>query len=166
MNNFDILLLGETWLHERSNINGSINEFECEHLFARKSLGAKRGRYSGGISIYYKTYLKDHVKIVEKSPYGFVWTKIDSKILNQDSDVYLCYCYMRDKNSRVLRHEDVDLFEILENAIADYKTKGVVFVTGDLNCRTGDSETDIIEYDRYIQDGIEEYYCLTAFLNE
>ena len=41
VNQYDILLLGETWLNEKSNIECSINGFECEHLFARKSLGAK-----------------------------------------------------------------------------------------------------------------------------
>lgn len=121
--NYDIVLLGETWLNKNTIINCDIQGFECEHLFARKSLGTRKGRYSGGISIYFKSSLKNYIKIVEKSPYGLIWLKIDSKILKSDSDLFICYCYLRDKNSRVLRHEDVDLYEILENGISNTRMK-------------------------------------------
>ena len=39
--------------------------------------------------MYFKTNLKDYVKIVEKSEYGFVWIKIDSKFLHTEKDLLL-----------------------------------------------------------------------------
>ena len=109
--------------------------------------------------MYYKTCLKDYIKIVEKSQYGYVWIKIDSKLIHSENDLYICYCYLRDRNSRVLRHEDVDLYELIENGIVKYKNEGDVIITGDLNSRTGSSDinSDILEYDRYNENGLSEY---------
>ena len=55
INNFDIFLLGETWLNKNDETNYDIKGFLCDHVFASKSLGARKGRYSGGISVYYRT---------------------------------------------------------------------------------------------------------------
>ncbi|MEW8545054.1 MAG: reverse transcriptase family protein [Candidatus Thiodiazotropha sp.] len=157
--NYDIILLGETWLNEKTGLKCEIEGYQCEHIYARKSIGARKGRYSGGISIYYKSYLKDFIKVIEKSQYGLLWLKIDSQLIQGDTDLLVCYCYLRDKNSRVLRHEDIDLYEILENDISKYKNEGKILVTGDLNSRTGLHEqfSDVLEYDRYIVSGIDEY---------
>lgn len=167
ISNYDIVLLGETWLNKNDNINCDIQGFECEHLYARKSLGVRKGRYSGGISLYYKSYLKQYIKVVEQSPYGLFCFKVSSEILATDMDLFVCYCYLRDKNSRVLRHEDVDLFEILENDISKYKNEGRIFVTGDLNSRTGihSSFSDVLEYDRYIQSGVDEQVRYDNIMN-
>ena len=34
--------------------------------------GAKKGRYSGGISIYYKNCFKDQIKVLEKNQSGIL----------------------------------------------------------------------------------------------
>ena len=67
--------LGETWLNKNSSLNCNNQDYECEHLLATKSLGVKKGRYSGGIYVYYQTSLKKYIKIVEKSQYGLIWLK-------------------------------------------------------------------------------------------
>ena len=90
---YDIIFLGETWLNNNTSLNCDIQSYETEHLFATKSLGAKKGRYSGGITVYYKTCLKDYIKIVEKSQYGYVWIKIDSKLIHSENDLYICLIY-------------------------------------------------------------------------
>ena len=151
------MVLGETWLNQNTGLNCEIDGFECEHVYANKSIKTKKGRYSGGISLYYKSHLKNHITIVEKSTLGFIWFKIDGNILS-DVDLYVCYCYLRDKKSRILRHEDVDLYEIVENGISYYKPHGNILVTGDLNSPTGVDRqyTDYLEYDRYISSGIDE----------
>ena len=130
------MILGETCLNKNTSTNCEIQGFECEHIYARKALGAQKGRYSGCISLYYKSNLRNYIKFIEKS-YGFIWFNIDSKILLNDSDLFVCYCYLKDKTSRVLQHEDVDLYEVLENGISTYKTQGQILVTGDLNSQTG-----------------------------
>ena len=46
--------------------------YSCDHIFGNKSTGTKKGRYSGGISIYYKNCFKDQIKIIEKKQCGIM----------------------------------------------------------------------------------------------
>ena len=46
--------------------NFDIEGYCCDHVFASKSLGTTKGRYSGGISVYYRLELKDYVSVAEK----------------------------------------------------------------------------------------------------
>lgn len=73
--NYDILLLSETWLTKKDHLNFDINGYISEHIFGNKSAGVKKGRYSGGISIYYKNCLKDKIKVLEKRQTGIMWIK-------------------------------------------------------------------------------------------
>ena len=142
-------MFGETWYNKNDPYDLSINGYECDHVFARKSQGAKSGRYSGGVSVYYKSYLKNYVSVVEKSEYGLVWIKIDKSILYSTEDAFICNVYVRDQKSQVLRHEEIDYFELVENGIIKYKNRGKVYVTGDFNSRIGQSAdfTDNLCYD-------------------
>ena len=153
---FDILLLGETWISKDDPSDLDIKGFECSHVFAQKSLGVKCGRSSGGVSVYYKTCLKPYINVVEKSDFGIIWIKIKNSILPFNEDAFFCYVYVRDPKSQVLRHEEFDYFEILEQQIAKYKTLGKVFITGDMNSRTGQytDSTDFLIFDRYLNAGL------------
>ena len=66
---YDILSLQETWINSKINMNLNLNGYFCHHIFGTKSPGAKKGRYSGGISVYAQNYLKDKLEIVEKKLY-------------------------------------------------------------------------------------------------
>lgn len=152
---YDVLFFGETWISKTDLVNLDIEGYHSEHVFACKALGARKGRYSGGVSVYIKNSLKDNVVVVGKNDYGLLWLKICGQILNHNTDTFIGYLYAREKNSRVSRHEDVDYFEILEADIAKFQNLGKVLVTGDFNARTGTS-TDFIVYDRYIDVGPDE----------
>ena len=52
---YDLIFLSETWLSKIENINLDINGYCCEHIHGNKSKNTRKGRYSGGISFYYKT---------------------------------------------------------------------------------------------------------------
>lgn len=54
------------------HINTDIKGYYREHLFGNKYLNTKKGRRSGGISIYFKTALKDKIKLVEINQCGFM----------------------------------------------------------------------------------------------
>lgn len=136
VNNFDILLFGETWLNKDDPYDFSISGYECDHVYACKTPGVKSGRYSGGVSVYFKSCLKQYVSVISKSTYGLIWIKIDNKILLSETDAYVCYIYVREPKSPVLRQEEVDYFELLQSDIAKYKQYGKIFVTGDFNSRT------------------------------
>ena len=156
--NFDILLFGETWINSHDPVNLSIPGFECAHVFAQKSRGAKCGRSSGGVSVYFKSNLKQYISVVDKSDCGIIWLKIDQSILEFDEDAYICYIYVREPKSQVLRHEEIDYYEILEHNIEKFKNLGKVFVTGDFNSRTGEcSALDYLTFDTYLDVGLNDY---------
>ena len=58
VNNFDILLLSETWLSSKTSLNLDINGYFSQHLFGNISPGTVKGRYSGGISLFAKKILE------------------------------------------------------------------------------------------------------------
>ena len=62
----DVYFFSETWLSGSDQLNLDIQGYTCDHLYGNKSAGSTKGRYSGGISIYYKNYLKNSIKVVEK----------------------------------------------------------------------------------------------------
>jgi len=61
--------------------NLNIQNFESRHIYGHKSYGVKKGRQAGGISVYFKTALKDKISIVKVNDYGIIWFKLDSKML-------------------------------------------------------------------------------------
>ena len=130
---FGVLLLGETWQNKDDPYDFGISDYECAHVYAQKSLGVKTGRFSGGVSVYFRSSLKLYTSVVHASNDGLIWIKIDKHFLLSDRDAYICYVYVRDKNSKVLREEEIDYFEILQSDISKYSLLGDVFVAGDFN---------------------------------
>jgi hypothetical protein len=105
-------------------------------LFGNKSTNTRKGRFSDGISIYYKQYLKDKIKIIEKHQNGIVWIKLCKTLFDFEEDVYFCNTYIIPTNSRVIDQHDFDFFEQIEIGIEKYKLHGKIFCCGDLNART------------------------------
>ena len=101
ISSFDIIFLGETWLSKNDSTNFDIEGYCCDHVFASKSLGTTKGRYSGGISVYYRSELKDYVSVAEKNVYGLLWLKLSREFLKSNVDTFIGYLYARDKNSRI-----------------------------------------------------------------
>ena len=101
-----MLLLSETWISNKTAINLEINGFYSEHVFGNKTLGAVKGRYSGGVSVYVKNYLKKSVQIIEKNPIGPLWIKINSNVFLFREDVILCNVYIPPAESRIFNTMD------------------------------------------------------------
>ena len=68
---YDILILSETWISKTTSLNLGINGYFCEYLFGTKSPVSTKGRYSGGLSIFAKHYLKDKLEIIEKTQMAY-----------------------------------------------------------------------------------------------
>ena len=156
------MLLNETWISNNDHLNLDIGGYISEHIFGNKSIGTRKGRYSGGISIYYKNSLKDKIKVVEKHQIGILWLKISKDIFSFNQDVYICVSYIPPAGSKVIRNDDIDLFEQLEIDIIKYKNLGVVYLTGDLNSRTS-NEPDFFTYDRYLDD--EDIFAIDSHIH-
>ena len=84
-----IMVLSETWKCDHSkNIEG-YSYFEIEP----QKLKGKSGRASGGIIVYYKTFLEPHIEVLKRST-QYAWIKISQNIFNNImSDIYLCAGY-------------------------------------------------------------------------
>ena len=65
------------------------------------------------------------------------------------SDVFICNVYITPHDSRVFANNDVDMFDLIESDVENYKSKGKVFITGDFNARTS-NEIDYITGDRFL----------------
>ncbi len=66
--------------------------------------------------------------------------------------------YIPNSKSKVLAHEDIDYFELLELDVARYKSLGRILICGDLNSRTGThSRTlEIPHTDNYIPNNTDD----------
>ena len=151
----DIIILTETWISKNSNINLDIKGYCCDHLFGNKSKHTKKGRFSGGISIYFRQTLKDKIQVIEKNQSGILWFKICNSMFNFESDLYICSVYIPPKNSKVTTSldPDVDLFETIETDIEKYQQCGKILVTGDFNARTSNIN-DFTIYDTYLDQNV------------
>ena len=145
---YDVIILSETWLSRNTAYNLNIDGYDCYHLYGNKSRAARRGRYSGGISVYYKHELSSKISIVEKQQIGIVWLRLHKTLFSFDEDVYLCCIYNVPSNS-ALNDINVDFFECVEIGIEKYKSKGKILISGDFNSRTA-TENDFVPYDEFI----------------
>jgi len=146
---YDVILLSETWISKHTDLNLNINDYTCTHLYGNKSPNVRKGRYSGGISIYIKNHLKNQVEIIEKNQCGIVWLKLKSNLFDHNEDVYFCNVYIPPINSTVLDQYGINLFDQIEIGIEKYKNLGKIYLSGDFNSRTAD-ECDTINFDRYL----------------
>ena len=73
----DITFLSETWLNEKHTENLTLQGFESTHVFGQKRTGVKKGRLSGGLSVYFKTDLKKNISVIETNKSGILWLKIN-----------------------------------------------------------------------------------------
>ena len=131
--------------------NLNIQGYCVEHLFGNKAPNTTRGRYSGGISIYFKSKLNGKITIVDKHQIGIVWLKICKSVFHFDEDVYICCTYIPPRESSILTQGNINIFDLIEHDIERYKSLGKVLTTGDFNCRTSD-EPDFIIFDRFLDD--------------
>lgn len=151
MNKYDLLLLSETWLTSKDGYNLEIEGYKCEHIFGNKSRNTRKGRVSGGISVYYKSCLGDKIKVIEKTQCGILWIKLLRDLFPVNEDIFICHTYIPPPSSKVINYEETDFFEQLEHGISLYKNLGKIFITGDLNCRTSNL-SDILDFDEYLDD--------------
>ena len=86
---------------------------------------------------------------MEQKQCGILWVKILPDIFEFNEDVYMCHIYNPPQGSKVINHEDIDFFEVLEQGIVTYKTLGKIFITGDFNSRSAE-ESDILDFDKYL----------------
>ena len=85
------------------SFNLELNGFQSLHISCIKGNNSKKGRKSGGISMYYKTEYTGKIFVVEKFNYGMMWIRIASELFHFKEDVYICFCNIPPTGSTVLK---------------------------------------------------------------
>jgi len=149
---YDIVFFNETWISDKNQTDLNIKGFDCNHIFGNKSRTTVKGRYSGGLAVYFKSYLSEYINVVKKSQEGLLWLKISPNILHSDKPAFVCHAYIPPTMSTVLN--DVDLFDMIENDYNHFSLEGDVYICGDLNARTSDL-FDFFIFDRYVGQNLQ-----------
>lgn len=151
---YDILLFTETWCSESSKIDiDGYSKFVCN----RPKYNRRSKRDSGGIVVYFKSWLEGKIDLIKCDNRGILWFKLSKNDFGFNDDVYFCVCYIPPENSMVYKNVhsnlyECDFFEILNEDLLLYSDKGVVFLTGDTNSRVGEKHDFIENYNlnRYV----------------
>ena len=129
------LCLLETWTKKSSKIE--IDGYKTLTHSYRKLVNRRAKRAGGGIIIYVKDEIQKGVKLINNEKDCIVWLKLDQYFFGLNEDIYLGVTYIVPENSPIHAVYNIDLFDRLEEDIMLYSTKGSVFLTGDVNSRTG-----------------------------
>ena len=127
VNDYVIVIFTETWISPNTHYNLDIRGFISNHIHGMKSIHARKGRYIGGVSVYFRSCLSDKIKTIEKNHCGVMWIKLCKSPFHFNTDVFLCSAYVKPHDSKVLSSDDVDVFEQIELGIEKYKLQGKVF---------------------------------------
>ena len=146
INKFDFLVLTETWTHQTVHTPG----FKCftstpmDYSFKTVT---KNGRSSDGVMIFVKNSIASYIS-VQKSSKNFIWCQIDKRLSGSENHIYFCGAYIHSINSKYFSPE---IFEELENDIAEFQSRGAALLSGDFNSRTG-------KHEDYIPDDSDNFF--------
>ena len=138
----DIICLVESWTTKKSSIE--LDGYKTLAHSFRRAVNRRAKRAGGGVIIYIKEELFKGVKLVKNAQDCIVWLKLDKIYFGLEKDIYLGITYIVPENSPIHALYDVDLFQTLEEDVFFFSEKGDVFLTGDLNARSG-NKRDFIE---------------------
>jgi len=105
------VILCETWITKNTKYNLEIQGYESYHLFGNKAYNTRKGRASGGLSIYYKSELKPDMSVVETIQNGIICIRIDKNLFDFYNHVLTCAIYIPPKYSRISNQNDHELFD-------------------------------------------------------
>jgi hypothetical protein len=131
LNVYDIICLVET--HCGKDTVLQLPGYQIFRNTRERSQNAKRDY--GGIAICIKTLIRDGVKILPTTSSEVMWIKLSKSFFNLERDIYLAAVYVSPESSPYSGKND-NVFEIVENQVAQYSDLGSCFVCGDFNART------------------------------
>ena len=102
LNKYDIVCLYECWVSK-----DDVFELENYEQFVFPRSFSK----GGGIVLFYKTELRDRLHFIENIYDSIIWFKFDKPNVNE-SDSFLCFCYIPPEGSVFYEKNDVDMFSV------------------------------------------------------
>ena len=99
----------------------------------------------GGVAFCYKAQYENQIEVVKAYNGDFLWIKLNAKYFDFSNDVYICIAYVPPENSPIWQRAMFDPFDLLEQDIVRFSSRGTVIVGGDFNARTKTLSEDELE---------------------
>ena len=132
----DIFGVTETWFG--SDDKGYLEGYEYYPMNRETEKG--KGAPRGGIGLFVKNELKEHIKIRnDLSCENFLWCKVSKKCLGFHDDLYICIIYFPPESSTREKRINKDHFSHLQEVTLKLNTDQVILM-GDFNARTKNLE--------------------------
>ncbi len=149
---YDIILISESWLRERSNPADYQIPWFKEFNIYRKHLHVNALRASGGILVYIRKRYLSNIKIVQELCDHFVVLEVKD---NDNTLMYIIDCYIPPSDTTfVCKTCDNNYYCSLTDLVVHYSAKGPVSVCGDLNAHTAEVNENIT-YEQNSSDLVE-----------
>ena len=134
INEHDIIILTETWC---CSYDISISNFEVKIIPPYKLKDKKSGRFSGGVILLYKTYLKNHIEVT-KVYLNYVWLKLKdyysfNNLMGNTNHLNICPIYIPPETSPCFSGDIFDNLRDDINTFSNYDNP--LTICGDLNAR-------------------------------
>ena len=159
----DIEILAETWSEcETCRNTLSVGDYKIISNIDPVKKGA-RGRKSGGIRIFCKSYFEKHIEVV-KTTEKYAWLKINKDIFyNMSDSVMLCAIYSQPYRST---YYSDDAWDELEGDIVRLTSNGKPFaIIGDMNGRVG-TESEFQSINKHDHDQDPSLLCTSRDISE
>lgn len=135
----DVLILTETWCRE--DMSTHCPSGYCEVIVPSIKLSSvQRGRDSGGLLVWYREQLANHITAVKLGK-SHCWLKLHKEIGISETDTFLCAVYTPPVESP---YYDEEYISSLHTEISHFQAQGNVLLCGDFNARTG-SKLDYVD---------------------
>ena len=146
----DIHFLAETWTCEHDKeVTGYKNIFENGY----KTPGIINGRSSGGLLLYIKENLFNHVKILKSSAYS-IWLEVNKNVFtNLDQNLIISAQYIPPVNSKYYDQNSLDTLRSDIVKFCDDNTPTILI--GDFNSRTGNIPDNLEMDPNFYQSGLQ-----------
>lgn len=153
LSKFDIIAISETWCeheHELCTLRNIIEGFTC--VVEKATRTHRHGRPSGGICVFLRSNVMQHVNRIDKGFKFAVILEIKDLVNTLTGvcigDILLVCTYLPPKNSSAY-DEELDGIAILREKLVDLKSRFInhqLLIVGDLNARVG-RENDFLDED-------------------
>ena len=132
---------------------GPISSVIYEHVAVHRSKHPRARRDSGGLVLYYKTEMDNHISILKTTGDCLLCGKLSKTFLNIAKDLYFCLCYAAPVGSSRAKPSGNIFDQILTDLVdfdTEYQDSFIPFISGDLNARTNQLDDCPVVFDHIV----------------
>ena len=93
---------------------------------------------AGGFQFILRTIVNG-TSVIHGESSDCMWVCLKKSFFQLEEDIYICFIYLPPVNSTFTNSQDNNSFELLENDVCKFKSKGRVVLMGDFNSQTSTS---------------------------